>query len=221
MKPAGSAPPKRPAPTATAATITMVRMERRSRRREVLRYTLVVRSKPRLNQPKNFPSGPLAGPWCALSSMAESAGASDSALKAESSTEIAMVKANCLYICPVRPPRKATGTKTAERIRAMPITGAETSFIAWMVASFGFIPCSMWCITASTTTMASSTTMPMASTKPNIERVLTEKPSIGKKMKGAVGEKGKGGRGVISRRNIWRKEKNQEGDEDDRLDKVW
>src|SRR5438094_10404503 len=111
MKPAGSAPPKRPAPTATAATITMVRMERRTRRREVLIYALVVRSKPRLNQPKTFPSGPLAGPWCALSSMDERADASDSALKAESSTEIAMDKANCLYICPDSPTRKATGRK--------------------------------------------------------------------------------------------------------------
>ncbi len=67
--------------------------------------------------------------------MAASAGESDSALKAESSTEIAIVSANCWYICPVRPPRNATGTNTAERISAMPITGAETSFIAWIVAS--------------------------------------------------------------------------------------
>ena len=70
MKPAGSAPPKRPAPTATAATITMVRIERRTRRREPPTYPVVARSKTRLNQPKNSPSGPLAGPWCALSSMA-------------------------------------------------------------------------------------------------------------------------------------------------------
>ena len=139
--------------------------------------------------------------------MAQSAGASDSALKAESSTEIAMVKANCLYICPVRPPRKATGTKTAERMRAMPMTGAETSFIAWMVASFGFSPCSMWCITASTTTMASSTTMPMASTRPNIESVLTEKPSIGKKMNVPMSDTGTVSSGMIVARRFCRKMK--------------
>ena len=56
---------------------------------------------------------------------------------------MAMVSANCWYICPVRPPRKATGTNTAERMSAMPMTGAETSFIACSVASSGDMPCSM------------------------------------------------------------------------------
>ena len=40
-------------------------------------------------------------------------------------------------------------------------------------------------MTASTTTMASSTTMPMASTSPNIESVLMEKPRSGKEDEGA------------------------------------
>ena len=62
----------------------------------------------------------------------------------------------------------------------MAMTGPETSSIALMVASCGDMPCSMWCSTASTTTMASSTTSPMASTSPNSDRVLMEKPSIGK-----------------------------------------
>ena len=65
---------------------------------------------------------------------------------------------------PVIPPMKPTGTNTALRISPMAITGPETSSIALIVASFGAIPCSMWCITASTTTIASSTTMPMANT---------------------------------------------------------
>ena len=72
--------------------------------------------------------------------MAQSAGESDSAVKAESSTEIAMVRANCWYMRPVRPPRKATGRNTAERMSAMPMTGAETSFMAWIVASLGSHP---------------------------------------------------------------------------------
>ncbi len=38
---------------------------------------------------------------------------------------------------PVRPPRNATGMNTAERMSAIPMTGADTSFIAWMVASLG------------------------------------------------------------------------------------
>ena len=74
------------------------------------------------------------------------------------------------------PLMKATGTKTAESTSAMAITGPETSRIACSVASFGDLPCSMWCITASTTTMASSTTMPMASTRPNSVRLFRLKP---------------------------------------------
>ena len=43
-----------------------------------------------------------------------------------------------------------------------------------MVASRGRIPCSMWWLAFSTITMASSTTMPIASTRPNSDSVLSE-----------------------------------------------
>ncbi len=135
----------------------------------------------------------------------DSAGDSESALKAESSTEMAIVSANCWYIWPVRPPTKATGMNTADRMSAIPITGADTSFMACTVASRGFMPCSMWCMTASTTTMASSTTMPIASTRPNIDSVLTEKPSIGKKMKVPMIETGTVRSGMIVALRFWRK----------------
>ena len=112
-------------------------------------------------------------------------GSGVSALKAEISTEMAMVSANCWYSRPVMPPMKATGTNTAARISAMPITGPCTSRMALSVASRGDMPCSMWCSTASTTTIASSTTRPMASTRPNSDSVLIEKPSSGKEREGA------------------------------------
>ena len=48
--------------------------------------------------------------------------------------------------------------------------------MALIVASRGDRPCSMWCSTASTTTIASSTTMPMASTRPNSVRLFRLKP---------------------------------------------
>ena len=51
--------------------------------------------------------------------------------------------------------------------------------MARMVASRGGMPSSMWRCTASTTTMASSTTMPMASTSPNMLVMLMENPSSG------------------------------------------
>src|SRR5882724_8411868 len=78
------------------------------------------------------------------------------------------------------PPTKARGTNTDESTSAIATTGPDTSFIAWSVASRGDRPSSIWCSTASTTTIASSTTNPMASTSPNNERVLIENPSKGK-----------------------------------------
>ena len=69
---------------------------------------------------------------------------------------------------------------TAARMKAIATTGAETSFIACMVASRGFMPSSMWRCTASTTTMESSTTIPIASTRPNMLVILIENPSDGK-----------------------------------------
>jgi len=138
---------------------------------------------------------------------AESAGESESAENAESRTEMAMVSANCWYMRPVSPGMKATGMNTAERMRAIPITGADTSFIAWMVASRGLFPCSIWCITASTTTMASSTTIPMARTSPNMERVFTEKPRMGKKINVPMRDTGTVMRGMMVARRFWRKMK--------------
>ena len=46
--------------------------------------------------------------------------------------------------------------------------------MAWWAAASGVSPSSMFRSTFSTTTMASSTTMPMASTRPNNVRVLIE-----------------------------------------------
>ena len=62
-------------------------------------------------------------------------------------------------------------------------------------------------MTASTTTMASSTTMPMASTRPNIDSVLTENPSIGKKMNVPISETGIVISGMIVARMFCRKMK--------------
>ncbi|MNJ00286.1 hypothetical protein D3C73_1595790 [compost metagenome] len=60
----------------------------------------------------------------------------------------------------------------------MPTMAPDTSSMALMVASRGGKPSSaMMRSTFSTTTMASSTRMPMASTMPNIVIMLTEKPS--------------------------------------------
>ena len=89
----------------------------------------------------------------------------------------------------------------------MATTGPDTSSIALKVASFGAMPCSMWCMTASTTTIASSTTMPMASTSPSRESTLIEKPSIGKKMNAPTSETGTVISGISVARQFCRKTK--------------
>ena len=71
----------------------------------------------------------------------------------------------------------AHGMNTAVSTSPTAITGAETWLIALIVASRGARPCSMWCSTASTTTIASSTTMPIASTSPKSVRLFRRSPA--------------------------------------------
>ena len=75
------------------------------------------------------------------------------------------------------PLMNAAGTNTAHSTSAIAMTGPDTSSIALRVASSGDSPCSMCRSTFSTTTIASSTTMPIASTRPNSVRLFSEKPS--------------------------------------------
>ena len=89
-----------------------------------------------------------------------------------------MVMANCLYICPAKPPMNATGINTAHSTNTIAITGPVTSCMALNVAWAGARPSSSIIrSTFSNTTIASSTTIPMASTMPNKVKVLIEKPS--------------------------------------------
>ena len=59
----------------------------------------------------------------------------------------------------------------------MPMIGPNSSSIALIAASWPFMPRSILCAAPSTTTMASSTTMPIASTIANRVDRLTVKPS--------------------------------------------
>ena len=71
----------------------------------------------------------------------------------------------------------ASGTNTAISISAIAMVGPETSRIARQVASRGVNRQSMLRSTFPTTTIASSTTMPTASTRPNRLKALIEKPN--------------------------------------------
>ena len=71
----------------------------------------------------------------------------------------------------------ATGTNTEHSTSTIATTGPETSSMALIVASFTPRPSScMIRSTFSITTMASSTTIPMASTNPKSVSVLMENP---------------------------------------------
>ncbi len=72
---------------------------------------------------------------------------------------------------------KATGTNTAMRTSVVAMIGPTTSLIPSIVACIGFIPSfSISLDTFSTTTMASSTTMPNTMIKPNRDTMLMVSP---------------------------------------------
>ncbi len=105
------------------------------------------------------------------------------------------------------PPIVATGTNTAISDRDVATIGADTSRIASTVASFADMPFSIFCATASTTTMASSTTMPIASTSPSKDSVLMENPSSGNTAKVPMSDTGTASVGISVERTFCRKMK--------------
>ena len=82
--------------------------------------------------------------------------------------------------------------------------GRLTSLIASLVASRAERPSAIWRSTFSTTTMASSTTMPMASTSPNRDRVLMEKPNASSTAKVPITDTGTAISGMSEARQVCR-----------------
>src|ERR1700691_4136852 len=80
---------------------------------------------------------------------------------------------------PVVPGKKETGAKTEINTSEGATTALVTSFMATEVAMWGSV-CSVliWRCTFSITTMASSTTSPVASVMPNMVSELIENPKI-------------------------------------------
>ena len=115
------------------------------------------------------------------------------------------------------PVMKAHGTNTAVNTRPTAITGAETSSMALIVAARGFIPCSMWCSTDSTTTIASSTTMPIASTRPNSVRLLMLKPIASMTANVPMIATGTAIKGITADRQFCRNKQHDDRDQDDRV----
>ncbi len=124
---------------------------------------------------------------------------------AENTVETAIVTANWRKNCPVIPPMNAHGTNTAQSTRATAITGPVTSSIARRAASRGSSPRSSQRSTFSTTTMASSTTIPIASTRPNREMLFSEKPRTIITANVPTIATGTATRGMSAARQFWRK----------------
>src|SRR6185312_11016937 len=99
----------------------------------------------------------------------------------------------------------ATGTNTAHKTSAMAMIGRLTSSIALWLASRGDSPSSMCRSTFSTTTIASSTTIPMASTNPNNDSVLIENPDASMIANVPTIEIGTDASGMIDARHVCRK----------------
>ena len=127
------------------------------------------------------------------------------ALNPEKATEVAIVSANCLYNSPVIPLMNAVGMKTDNSTRTSPTTGPCNSTMAfsalWRGVSFPF-----WTSRAqsSTTTIASSTTIAMASTRPKSVSVLRENPSSFMTANVAISDTGIAIIGMITARQLWR-----------------
>src|SRR5436309_459956 len=99
----------------------------------------------------------------------------------------------------------AVGTKTAHNTSAVATIGLVTSLIARFAASVGESPRPIFRWTFSTTTIASSTTMPMASTSPNNERLLIENPNANMTANVPISDTGIAASGMIEARQVWRK----------------
>ena len=82
--------------------------------------------------------------------------------------------------------------------------GPETSCIACTAASRGDRPASMLRSTFSTTTMASSTTMPIDSTSPKSVSVLIEKPRASSTAKVPTMDTGTASSGITEARQVCR-----------------
>ena len=140
-----------------------------------------------------------------MKSTAQSAGLSVSETKQEITVEAEIVTANWRKNSPEMPEMKADGTNTAQSVNAIAISAPPTSSIVRWAATAGDMPSRMLRSTFSTTTMASSTTMPTASTRPNRDRLLSDIPNAARIVNGPTRETGIATTGMMVARQFCRK----------------
>ena len=101
-------------------------------------------------------------------------GESVSATKPEKATAMLSVTLNSANMRPVSPGMKATGTNTLISTNVVATTAKATWRVPLKAATSGCSPCSMRRWMFSSTTIASSTTNPIASTKASSVSVFIE-----------------------------------------------
>ncbi len=106
------------------------------------------------------------------------AGTRLSATNDEMTTATANTRPNSWKSRPAVPGRKAIGTNTAMRTAVVAMTAKKTRRVPCTAALLGPAPSARCRCTLSSTTMASSTIKPAASTKASKVRILMEKPNI-------------------------------------------
>ena len=86
------------------------------------------------------------------------------------------IQPSCLNMIPAIPETMVRGRKTQSIVRVEAMTEIPTSEVAWTAASLGFSPLSKWVEIFSNTTIASSTTIPMAIDRADIEMIFNVFP---------------------------------------------
>ena len=103
-------------------------------------------------------------------------GVSDSALVVDIIIMMVTIQPSCRKSTPVMPVTRVSGKNTAIRVSVEAITDTATSLVPWMAACLGSAPRSMWVVTFSSTTMASSTTMPIEIDNADSDTMLSVLP---------------------------------------------
>ena len=92
----------------------------------------------------------------------------------DTQTTMVMIQPISFIKIPIIPGSIVSGTKTATSTSVVAMTDVHTSLVAQMAASRGFSPRSMCLVIFSSTTMASSTTIPMATVNDASEMMFSE-----------------------------------------------
>ena len=103
-------------------------------------------------------------------------GVSIKAQMSDSTIMMVTIQPSCLNSTPVIPLTMVNGKNTAISVSVDAITERATSLVPFTAACIGAEPRSMWVVTFSSTTMASSTTIPMAMDKADRDTIFNELP---------------------------------------------